>query len=75
MVKCNTVKSVLFVMCFSFPAAFVVAEEQPRPQMEMAQFYLGLIYKGDNWGSIQPADAAEIQKGHRANIDRLIQTG
>ena len=41
----------------------------------MTRYFIGLIYKGDDWASIPPGKAAEIQRGHRANINRLVQTG
>ena len=46
-----------------------------QAQEEMARYFIGLIYKGDDWGSIPPDKEIEIQRGHRANIDRLIRTG
>lgn len=52
----------------------VSAAAQQEP-VEMAQYYIGMIYKGDKWASIPPATAREIQSGHRANIKRLEETG
>ena len=46
-----------------------------QAQEEMTRYFIGLIYKGDEWKSIPPEKEIEIQRGHRANIDRLIQNG
>ena len=51
------------------------AEDAPPAPVEMAQYFIGLIYKGDKWASIPPEATAEIQKAHRANIVRLEQAG
>ena len=51
------------------------AGQASQAPVEMAQYFIGLIYKGDHWESFEPAAAAEIQKAHRANIVRLEQAG
>lgn len=70
-----SIRTAVFVSGLFLLATVVIAGEQPPKQVEMAQYYIGLIYKGSNWQSIPPAELVNIQKGHRANIDRLVQTG
>jgi uncharacterized protein YciI len=67
----------LMVICVSAISTIVtVAQESNQaPPAEMSQYFLGLIYKGEQWASIPPEKVAEVQKAHRANIVRLEQAG
>jgi len=68
-------KTVLFISGFFLFSLVTSAEEQTPAPVEMDQYYIGMIYKGNNWESLSPAEVAEIQKGHRAKINRLVNTG
>ena len=41
----------------------------------MAQFFVGLIYRGEKWTPEVTDAAMALQKGHMANITRLAGTG
>ena len=51
------------------------AEDEPAMPTDMAQYFVGFIYRGEKWTPEVNAETMEIQKAHRANIRKLIGTG
>ncbi len=46
-----------------------------EPEHEMTTYYMGLIYRGENWTAERTPETMRIQKEHLANISRLAKTG
>jgi uncharacterized protein YciI len=70
--------SVIVVLLLLLFASFLQAQEdstKPREKKyEMRTYYIVFLYKGPN-RSQDSVTAAEIQKGHLANIERLAEEG
>lgn len=47
--------------------------QQAPPQMRL--YVVGLIYRGLSWSQEATPEEEELQAGHRANIDRLVESG
>ena len=41
----------------------------------MAEYFVGLIFRGSAWGPEPTLEAQELQAAHLANIDRLVEGG
>ena len=52
--------------------AFVLSDSKGNATPEMAQYFVGLIYRGPNSTSEVTPEVEKIQAGHRANIGRLV---
>ena len=55
--------------------AFVLSDSKGNATPEMAQYFVGLIYRGPNSTSEVTPEVEKIQAAHRANIGRLVATG
>ena len=51
------------------------AEDEHSMPADMAQYFVGLIYRGEEWTPEVTAETMEIQKAHLANISKLAETG
>ena len=47
------------------------AESPPR----MAEYFVGLIYRGPTWSPEVTQEVQELQAAHLSNIDRLVESG
>ncbi len=65
---------VLCTVAFGVSLGSVGAEDEPSVP-DMAQYFVGLIYRGDKWTPEVSAETMEIQKAHMANIRKLAGTG
>ena len=52
-----------------------LAPSLAEPEHEMTTYYMGLIYRGENWTAERTPETMRIQKEHLANISRLAKTG
>ena len=53
----------------------ILAPSLAEPEQEMTTYYMGLIYRGENWTPERTPETMRIQKEHLANISRLAKTG
>ena len=67
--------AVLCAVLCSVSLISIRAEDEPAARVEMAQYFVGLIYRGEKWTPEVTAETMELQKAHRANIRRLVKTG
>ena len=51
------------------------AEVEPSMPTDMAQYFVGLIYRGETWTPEVTTETMEIQKAHLGNIRKLAETG
>ena len=72
--KWLTVGVVCAVMC-GVSLYSMGAEDEPSMPKDMAQYFVGLIYRGEKWTPEANAETMEIQKAHLANIGKLVETG
>lgn len=64
----------LFVICLNASSA-VLAQESEENAPKMAQYFVGLIYRGPTWSREVTVEVQEVQAAHLANIDRLVESG
>ena len=65
---------VILVACLGSGSG-VVAQDKAESAPKMAQFFVGLIYRGTTWSPEVTQEGQELQAAHRANIRRLIISG
>lgn len=63
--------SLLVAVSAALPA---VAQEAPDPS-DMMIYYVGFLYRGDNWTPEVSEQTREIQAGHMAHINRMAADG
>ena len=51
------------------------AEEASDVSYEMTTYYVGFLYRGENWSPEQTPESEQIQRDHLANIERLAEAG
>ncbi len=64
----------LFVACLDAWSA-VAAQDTAESAPKMAQYFVGLIYRGPTWSPEVTQKVQELQAAHLANIDRLVESG
>ena len=63
-----------FVACFgAWPA--VAGQDTAESPPKMAEYCVGLIYRGPTWSPEVTQKVQELQAAHLANIDRLVESG
>ncbi len=65
---------VLVVACLDAGSA-VAAQDTAESAPKMAQYFVGLIYRGPTWSPEVTQKVQELQAAHLANIDRLVESG
>jgi uncharacterized protein YciI len=65
---------VVLVACLDAGSA-VAAQDTAESAPKMAQYFVGLIYRGTTWSPEVTQEGQELQAAHRANIRRLIESG
>ncbi len=68
------IRLVLFVACLGAWSA-VAAQDTAESAPQMAQYFVGLIYRGPTWSPEVTQEVQELQAAHLANIDRLVESG
>ncbi len=63
-----------FVACLDARPA-VAAQDTAESPPKMAQYFVGLIYRGPTWRPEVTQEVQELQAAHLANIDRLVESG
>lgn len=53
----------------------VAAQGTEETAVEMTTYYVGLIYRGPQWGKEVTPEVMELQKAHLANIQRMAKMG
>ena len=51
------------------------AQDTAESAPKMAQYFVGLIYRGSTWSPEVTQEVQELQAAHLANIDRLVESG
>ncbi len=69
--------SVFVLLAVVGSITLVSAGDEKEPQMpkDMTQYFVGIIYRGENWAPQVTEEVMQIQKEHLANIGRLVGTG
>jgi uncharacterized protein YciI len=49
--------------------------EKAAPQIEMAVYYVGFLYRGPKWTAEETPEVERIQKEHMANIRKMAESG
>lgn len=65
----------VFPMLCLVASPAVAAEDAEGNAPKMAQYFVGLIYRGPTWSPEVTEAVQEVQAAHRANIVRLIESG
>ena len=65
---------VAFVACLDGSSA-VAAQDTAANPPKMAEYFVGLIYRGPTWSPEVTQEVQELQAAHLANIDRLVESG
>ena len=68
-------KSTILVLMLVSLTALALSDTKGDATPEMAQYFVGLIYRGPNSTSEVTPEVEEIQAAHLANIDRLVASG
>ena len=63
-----------FVACLGAWSA-VAAQDTAESPPKMAQYFVGLIYRGSTRSPEVTSEVRELQAAHRANIRRLVESG
>ena len=63
-----------FVACLNAWSAVAGQEAAENPR-RMAEYFVGVIYRGPTWSPEVTQEVQEVQAAHLANIDRLVESG
>jgi len=62
------------VACLS-PWSAVAGQDTAESPPRMAEYFVGLIYRGPTWSPEVTQEVQELQAAHLANIARLVESG
>ncbi len=67
--------AVLCAVVFGATLVSTGEEKTPGIPRDMAQYFVGVIYRGEKWSPQLTEEVTELQKAHLANIGRLAEDG
>ena len=65
---------ILLVTCLD-AGSVVTTQDTAESAPKMAQYFVGLIFRGPTWSPEVTEQGRELQAAHRANIRRLVERG